>query len=68
VGRIANGGEKWTNAAAVEPKLVCQVAFVEWMDAWHLRHCVFVAVRDNKIPYRGDSRNLNSPNSTEKRF
>lgn len=26
--------------------LVCQVAFVEWTDAGHLRHCTFVAIRD----------------------
>ena len=28
----------------------CQVAFVEWMDAGHLRHCSFVAKRDDKRP------------------
>ena len=34
----------------VKPKLVCQVAFVEWTDAGHLRHCTFVAMRDDKKP------------------
>jgi bifunctional non-homologous end joining protein LigD len=34
----------------VGPKLVCQIAFVEWTDAWHLRHCTFVAMRDDKEP------------------
>jgi hypothetical protein len=34
----------------VKPKLVCQVAFVEWTDAGHLRHCTFVAMRDDKNP------------------
>lgn len=32
----------------VKPKLVCRVAFVEWTDAGHLRHCSFVAMRDDK--------------------
>ena len=34
----------------VTPKLVCQVAFLEWTDAGHLRHCTFVAMRDDKKP------------------
>jgi ATP-dependent DNA ligase len=34
---------RWT-----KPKLVCQVAFVEWTDAGHLRHCTFVGMRDDK--------------------
>jgi bifunctional non-homologous end joining protein LigD len=34
----------------VKAKLVCQVAFVEWTDAGHLRHCTFVAMRDDKKP------------------
>ena len=29
-------------------QLVCQLAFVEWTDAGHLRHCTFVAMRDDK--------------------
>jgi ATP-dependent DNA ligase len=32
----------------VIPKLVCQIAFVEWTDAGHLRHCTFVGMRDDK--------------------
>jgi ATP-dependent DNA ligase len=31
-----------------QTELVCQVAFVDWTDAWHLRHCTFVAMRDDK--------------------
>jgi bifunctional non-homologous end joining protein LigD len=34
----------------LKPRLVCQVAFVEWTDAGHLRHCTFVAMRDDKDP------------------
>jgi bifunctional non-homologous end joining protein LigD len=34
----------------VTPNLVCQVAFVERTDAGHLRHCTFVAMRDDKEP------------------
>ena len=29
-------------------KLVCQVAFLEWTDAGHLRHCTFIGMRDDK--------------------
>jgi bifunctional non-homologous end joining protein LigD len=32
----------------VKPKLVCQIAFVEWTDAAHLRHCSFLGLRDDK--------------------
>ncbi len=34
----------------VKPKLVCQVAFLESTDAGHLRHCSFVAIRDDNKP------------------
>ena len=34
----------------VTPKLVCQVAFLEWTDAGHLRHCTFVVMHDDKKP------------------
>jgi hypothetical protein len=34
----------------VNPNLVCQVAFIEWTDAGHLRHFTFVAMRDDKKP------------------
>ena len=40
--------EKMEQCRWVKPKLVCQVAFVEWADAGHLRHCTFVAMRDDK--------------------
>ena len=42
--------EKMAQCRWVNPKLVCQVAFVEWTDAGHLRHCTFVAMRDDKKP------------------
>ena len=40
--------EKMEQCRWVKPRLVCQVAFVEWTDAGHLRHCTFVAMRDDK--------------------
>jgi ATP-dependent DNA ligase len=42
--------EKMNQCRWVKPNLVCQVAFVEWTDAGHLRHCTFVAMRDDKKP------------------
>jgi DNA ligase D-like protein (predicted ligase) len=42
--------EKMGQCRWVKPKLVCQVQFVEWTDAGHLRHCAFVAMRDDKKP------------------
>ena len=42
--------EKMKQCRWVTPKLVCQVAFVQWTDAGHLRHCTFVAMRDDKKP------------------
>ena len=42
--------EKMEQCRWVTPKLVCQVAFVEWTDAGHLRHCTFVAMCDDKRP------------------
>ena len=42
--------EKMKQCRWVTPKLVCQVAFLEWTDAGHLRHCSFVAMRDDKKP------------------
>jgi bifunctional non-homologous end joining protein LigD len=44
----------------VTPKLVCQVAFLEWTVAGHLRHCTFVAMRDDKS-LRGWSAKLEAP-------
>ena len=43
-------GEKMGECRWVRPRLVCQVAFVEWTDAGHLRHSTFVAMRDDKMP------------------
>ena len=40
--------EKMEQCRWVTPKLVCRVAFVEWTDAGHLRHCTLVAMRDDK--------------------
>ena len=34
----------------IKPELVCQVEFVEWTDAGHLRHSTFIAMRDDKEP------------------
>jgi ATP-dependent DNA ligase len=42
--------EKMNQCRWVRPKLICQVAFVEWTDAGHLRHCTFVGMRDDKKP------------------
>jgi bifunctional non-homologous end joining protein LigD len=42
--------EKMNQCRFVTPKLVFQVQFVEWTDAWHLRHCTFVAMLDDKKP------------------
>jgi len=42
--------EKMEQCCWVKPKLVCQIAFVEWTDAGHLRHCTFIAMRDDKKP------------------
>jgi len=42
--------EKMKECRWVRPKLVCQVAFVEWTDAGHLRHCTFVCMREDKTP------------------
>jgi ATP-dependent DNA ligase len=42
--------EKMNQCRWVNPKLVCQVAFVEWTDAGHLRHCTFVGMSDDKRP------------------
>jgi ATP-dependent DNA ligase len=36
--------EKMEQCRWVKPKLVCQVAFLEWTDAGHLRHCSFVSL------------------------
>jgi bifunctional non-homologous end joining protein LigD len=40
--------EKMKECRWLKPKLVCEVAFLEWTDAAHLRHCTFVAMRDDK--------------------
>ena len=42
--------EKMDECQWVKPNLVCQVAFVEWTDAGHLRHCTFIGMRDDKKP------------------
>jgi DNA ligase D-like protein (predicted ligase) len=42
--------EKMQQCRWAKPKLVCRIAFVEWTDAGHLRHCTFVAMRDDKKP------------------
>ena len=40
--------EKMEQYRWVNPKLVCQIAFAEWMEAGHLRDCTFVAMRHDK--------------------
>jgi ATP-dependent DNA ligase len=40
--------DKMSQCRWVRPKLICQVAFVEWTDAGHLRHCTFIGMRDDK--------------------
>jgi DNA ligase D-like protein (predicted ligase) len=40
--------EKMQECRWLKPKLICQVAFVEWTDAGHLRHCRFIALRDDR--------------------
>jgi DNA ligase D-like protein (predicted ligase) len=42
--------EKMNQCRWVKPKLICQVALVEWTDAGHLRHCTFVGIRRDKKP------------------
>ena len=42
--------EKMDECRRVNPKLVCQVVFIEWTDAAHLRHCTFIGMRDDKKP------------------
>jgi ATP-dependent DNA ligase len=49
VGRIANRRENGAMPMG-QTELICQLAFVEWTDAGHLRHCTFVAMRDDKKP------------------
>jgi bifunctional non-homologous end joining protein LigD len=40
--------EKMKECVWVKPELVCQVAFVEWTSAGHLRHCSFAGMREDK--------------------
>ncbi len=40
--------EKMQECRWLTPNLVCQVGFVEWTDAGHLRHAKFIAMRDDK--------------------
>jgi ATP dependent DNA ligase C terminal region len=42
--------EKMEQCRWVKPKLVSQIAFAEWTDAGHLRHCTFIGMRDDKKP------------------
>ncbi len=56
--------EKMKECRWVKPTLVCQVAFVEWTDGGKLRHCTFVAMRDDKSSHEGRSRNVVSAGDT----
>jgi bifunctional non-homologous end joining protein LigD len=40
--------EKMKECRWLKPKLVCEVAFVEWTDTGNLRHAKFIATRDDK--------------------
>ncbi|HEX5175526.1 MAG TPA: non-homologous end-joining DNA ligase, partial [Chthoniobacteraceae bacterium] len=40
--------EKMKECRWVKPHLVCEVGFVEWTEADHLRHCTFRGMRDDK--------------------
>jgi bifunctional non-homologous end joining protein LigD len=40
--------EKMKECRWVKPRLVCQVGFVEWTEADHLRHCTFRGMRHDK--------------------
>ncbi len=42
--------KKMESCTWLKPKLVCQVAFVEWTDGGKLRHCRFLGMRDDKAP------------------
>jgi bifunctional non-homologous end joining protein LigD len=42
--------EKMKECCWLKPAVVCQVAFLEWTDAEHLRHCKFLGLRDDKDP------------------
>jgi bifunctional non-homologous end joining protein LigD len=42
--------EKMKECIWVKPKLVCQVAFVEWTSGGHLRHSTFAGMREDKEP------------------
>ena len=46
--RVGLTAEKMEECRWLKPRLVCQIAFVEWTDAGHLRHCTFLAMRDGK--------------------
>ena len=40
--------EKMKECVWVNPELVCQVSFIEWTSAGHLRHCSFAGMRQDK--------------------
>ncbi|HEY5742589.1 MAG TPA: hypothetical protein VIS99_08610, partial [Terrimicrobiaceae bacterium] len=40
--------EKMKQCRWIKPELICEVEFLEWTEAGHLRHCTFVAMRDDK--------------------
>ena len=42
----------------IKPELVCEVEFVEWTDAGHLRHSTFIAHARRQGACGGDPRNL----------
>ncbi|MFN7137832.1 MAG: ATP-dependent DNA ligase, partial [Limisphaerales bacterium] len=50
VGRFGQGitGAEMKRCSWVEPKLVCQISFTEWTMDNHLRHPVFLGLREDK--------------------
>lgn len=40
--------EKMAECRWVRPDLVCQISFLEWTDANHLRHASFLGMREDK--------------------
>jgi ATP-dependent DNA ligase len=50
--RLGEGltAEKMKKAVWVKQEIVAQIEFLEWTEANRLRHCRFVALRDDKDP------------------
>ena len=42
--------DEMKNCRWIKPEIVAQIQFREWTPDGHLRHCSFVALRDDKMP------------------